>query len=139
MRQQNHGGHGEHGELQSCNEAIINAVLSAAIAVHRQLGPGLLESVYEHALMIELADAGIQACRQGEVSAHYRGPDLGLGFRADIVVAGSLLREIKSVEEFSPALLAQVMTYLKLLGFKRGYLLNFNKRLLKDGIKRVSI
>ena len=135
----NHGGHGEHGELQDCNEAIINAVLSAAIAVHRQLGPGLLESVYEHALMIELADAGIQACRQGEVCAHYRGHDLGLGFRADIVVAGSLLREIKSVEEFSPALLAQVMTYLKLLGFKRGYLLNFNKRLLKDGIKRVSI
>ncbi|HUW29954.1 MAG TPA: GxxExxY protein [Sulfuriferula sp.] len=135
----NHGGHEEHGELRDCNEAIINAVLSAAIAVHRQLGPGLLESVYEHALMIELADAGIQACRQVEVAAYYRGHDLGLGFRADIIVADSLLLEIKSVEEFNPAHLAQVMTYLKLLGFKRGYLLNFKKRLLKDGIKRVSI
>ena len=135
----NHGEHGGHGELRDCDEALINAVLSAATTVHNQLGPGLLESVYEQALQIELAEAGIPAQRQVEVPAYYRGFDLGIGFRADIIVAECLLLEIKAVNEFDAAHLAQIMTYLKLLGYKRGYLLNFNKRLMKEGIKRVSI
>ena len=107
--------------------------------MHRELGPGLLESVYELALMVELAEAGIEGRRQVEVPVRYRGRALGIGFRADIIVAESLLLELKCVEDFTDVHLAQVITYLKLLGFKRGYLLNFNKRLLKDGIKRVSI
>lgn len=135
----NHGEHGGHGELRDCDEAIVDAVLSAATAVHKQLGPGLLESIYEQALQIELAEAGIPAKRQVEIPAFYRGFDLGIGFRADIIVAECLLLEIKAVNEFEAAHLAQIMTYLKLLGYKRGYLLNFNKRLMKEGIKRVSI
>ena len=83
--------------------------------------------------------AGIPARRQVEVPVSYRGRDLGTGFRADIIVADCLLLELKAVEALAPIHIAQVITYLKLLGFKRGYLLNFNVPLLKHGIKRISI
>ena len=125
--------------LKDCNEQLVDKVLAAAIEVHRELGPGLLESVYEHALMLELEAASIPAQRQVEVPAQYRGHILDIGFRADIIVDDCLLLEMKSVSEFSDLHLAQVITYLKLLHFKRGFLLNFNTKILKDGIKRVSI
>ena len=126
-------------ELRDCEEHLIDKVLTAATTVHKELGPGLLESVYERALTIELETMGIPAQNQVEIPAVYRGHDLGLGFRADIIVANSLLLEIKSVKELDDVHLAQVLTYLRLLRFKRGYLLNFNSRLLKEGIRRVSI
>jgi GxxExxY protein len=129
--------HGEHGEVRDCDGGLIDLVLTAATTVHAQLGPGLLESVYEHALLLELAVVGVQARRQVEIPVLYRGQNLGIGFRADI--NDSLLLEIKAVEQLNPVHLAQVITYLKVLGFKRGYILNFNRRLMKDGIKRVSI
>jgi len=129
----------DKGQLKDCDEKLVDAVLTAATNVHRELGPGLLESVYEHALMVELADAGIAAKQQVEIPVVYKGRKLGLGFRADIIVEDCLLLEIKSVSETSEIYLSQMITYLKLLRFKRGYLLNFNKKLLKDGIKRVSI
>lgn len=74
-----------------------------------------------------------------EIPVFYRGRDLGIGFRADIIVADCLLLELKTVDEFAPIHLGQMITYLKLLRIKRGFLINFNKTLLKDGIKRVSI
>lgn len=114
-------------------------VLDCAFEVHRELGPGLLESVYEQAMALELADRGIAFTRQLEVAAYYKGSDLGIGFRADMVVDGRLLIELKTVDALIPAHLAQVMTYLRLLNIRRGLLLNFNKRLLKEGIKRVVI
>ena len=126
-------------ELKDCNDGLIDSVLTAATNVHRELGPGLLESVYERALMVELAEAGIKAERQVDVPIHYKDHDLGTAFRADIIVENCLLLEVKAIEELTAIHLAQVITYLKLLNFKRGYLLNFNTRLLKDGIKRVSI
>ena len=126
-------------ELKDCDETLVDAVLTAATNVHRELGPGLLESVYEHALMVELADAGIKAKHQVEIPVAYKGRKLGLGFRADIIAEDCLLLEIKSAGEVGELYLSQIITYLKLLRFKRGYLLNFNKKLLKDGIKRVSI
>jgi GxxExxY protein len=142
----NHGEHGEHGEnfgekreLRDCDESLMDSVLTAATNVHIYLGPGLLESFYEAALMIELAHRGISAKRQVEVPVQYRGHDLGMAFRADIIVEDCLLLELKSVDAFSKIHLAQVMNYLKLFGFKRGYLRNFNVKLLKEGIKRVSI
>ena len=125
--------------LIECSEELISRVLTAATEVHKALGPGLLESVYELALMVELETAGIPARRQVEVPVSYRGRDLGTGFRADIIVASCLLLELKAVEAFAPIHTAQIITYLKLLGFKRGYLLNFNVPLLKQGIKRISI
>ena len=137
----NHGEHGEHGEksLVDCGDNLIGAVINAAIAVHKILGPGLLESVYEQALAFELLDRNIRFCRQVEVPVVYRGNDLGVGFRADMIVEESLVLELKAIDEFTGVHLAQLMTYLRLLGMKRGLLLNFNTKLLKDGIKRVSI
>lgn len=125
--------------LIECDGSLIDEVLTAATEVHRHLGPGLLESVYESALLVELTDRGIHAQRQVEIPVLYKGRKLGLGFRADLIIERSLLLELKSVEEFSPIHISQVITYLKLLHFKRGYLMNFNKKLLKHGIKRISI
>ena len=125
--------------LIECSEELIDKVLTAATNVHRTLGPGLLESVYELALMIELEEMGIPAKRQVEIAVIYHNRDLGTGFRADVIVADSLLLELKSVDAFAPIHLAIVINYLKLLRFKRGFLLNFNVPLLKHGIKRVSI
>jgi GxxExxY protein len=125
--------------LVDCSEELISRVLTAATEVHKELGPGLLESVYELALSLELELAGIPARRQVEVPVIYRGRDLGAGFRADIVVADCLLLELKAIQELAPIHTAQIISYLKLLGIKRGYLLNFNAPLLKQGIKRISI
>ena len=134
-----HGEHRAHVELKDCSEELIDRVLTAATTVHRELGPGLLESVYKRALMMELAEARIPAEREVEIPVLYRGRELGVGFRADIIVADCLLLELKCIDSVSPIELAQVINYLKLLGFKRGYIINFKRRLLKEGIKRVSI
>jgi len=135
----NHNEHNGHNENQilDCSEDLIASVLDCAFEVHRELGPGLLESVYEQALAYELAKCEIAFERQLEVAAYYKGHELGLGFRADLVIDGRLLIELKAVDDISPSHLAQTMTYLRLLRLKRGLLLNFNKRLLKEGIKRV--
>ena len=125
--------------LIECSDELIDRVLTAATDVHRALGPGLLESVYELALMMELGEQGIPARRQVEIPVFYRGRDLGAGFRADIIVADSLLLELKSIDTFAPIHTAIMINYLKLLRIKRGYLLNFNVPLLTHGIKRISI
>jgi GxxExxY protein len=126
-------------ELIECSEELISRVLDAATNVHRELGPGLLESVYEQALMLELTVMGIATRNQVEIPVYYRGRCLGMGFRAEIIVEGSLLLELKAIDAISPTHLAVTINYLKLLKFKRGFILNFNVKLLKDGIKRVSI
>ena len=138
----NHGEHGEHGEkkeLIECSEELIDQVLSAATNVHREFGPGLLESVYEAALMVELEEMGIPTRREVEVPVIYRGRYLGTGFRADVIVADCLLLELKAVKELDDVHLAQTISYQKLLKFKRAFLIHFNVKLLKHGIKRVSI
>ncbi len=137
----NHDEHNGHNEMQmlDCPESLIARVLDCAFEVHKELGPGLLESVYEQALALELSLQGIAFERQVEVPVVYKQQNLGLGFRADIVVGKCLLLELKVVEELMPVHLAQVMTYQRLLGLKRGLLLNFNKRLLKEGIRRVAL
>jgi GxxExxY protein len=125
--------------LIDASDELIEKVLGVAIIVHRELGPGLLESVYEKALIIELANFGISARCQVPVAVVYKGHDLGVGLIADIIVEEQLLLELKAVETLNDVHLAQTMTYLKLLRLKRGFLLNFNTKQLKDGIKRVSI
>ena len=122
-----------------CSDELTTTVLDAAFEVHRELGPGLLESVYEAALAIACAERGLSCSRQVPVKAEFRGHDLGVGFRADLIVEKSLLLEIKVVDSVLPVHIAQAMTYMKLLGFKRGYVLNFNEKLLKNGIRRISI
>ena len=102
-------------------------------------GPGLLESVYENALLIELKAQGIAVEQQKDVSVTYRGHDVGIGFRADIVVENKLVLELKAVDRFNELHTAQLITYLRLLSIKRGLLLNFNLMRLKQGIKKISI
>lgn len=122
-----------------CPDELATKALDGAFDVHRELGPGLLESVYEAALAIALEERGLAFMRQSEVLTTFHGRPLGVGFRADMIVEGRLLLEIKAVDSLLPVHLAQTMTYLKLLGFRHGYLLNFNEKLLKNGIKRISL
>jgi len=120
-------------------EVLIDFVLTAATAVHKQLGPGLLEAAYQAALMIEFEERRIKAKAQVPVNATYHGRDLGLGYRADIIVDDRLLLELKVADSIADIHIAQVISYLKLLGFKRGYILNFGARMMRDGIKRISL
>ena len=136
-----HEEHEEHEEkvFVDCAEDVVHNVVDAAIAVHRELGPGLLESAYERALAFELSQRSLSVSCQVKVPVRYRGHDLGTGFRADMIVEDCLLLELKSVDALSGLHLEQMMTYLRLLRLRRGLLLNFNTRLLKEGIKRVSL
>jgi GxxExxY protein len=126
-------------ELIHYPDGLTDKVIAAAIEVHKELGPGLLESAYENALAIELADRGIYVKRQTDIVTAYKGRDLGCGFRADLIVEQCLLVELKTVDRINDLHIAQVITYLKFLRFKCGLLINFNERLLKTGIKRVSV
>ena len=90
-------------------------------------------------MAIACIELGLTCSRQVPVKAKFRGHDLGVGFRADLIIEESLLLEIKVVDSVLPVHIAQAMTYMKLLGFKRGYVLNFNEKLLKNGIRRISI
>jgi GxxExxY protein len=116
---------------------IAKLVLDAAYKVHSHLGPGLLESVYEAALSVELMKMGLTVERQVPFRAHYDGVDLQMGFRADLIVAQRVLIEIKSVEVVPKVAYKVVLTYLRMTGMHLGILLNFGGEYLKDGIKRV--
>ena len=115
---------------------IGTIVIEAAIAVHRELGPGLLETVYEIVLIRELNDRGLKADRQVPVAITYKGIRFDEAFRADIIVEGKVILELKSVERVSAAHKKQVQTYLRLTGCKLGYLLNFGEEVMKSGITR---
>ena len=112
-------------------------VISAAIEVHKALGPGLLESAYEECLCHELSLIKIPFERQKEVPLTYKGVRLDCGYRIDILVSKRLILELKACENLEPIHEAQLLTYLRLTGTKYGLLINFNTRLLKDGIKRL--
>lgn len=113
-------------------------VLGCALKVHRALGPGLLESVYETCLAHELNKAGIAAKRQHAMPVQYDGVDIELGYRLDLLVGGLVVVEIKAVERLLDVHRAQVISYLKLGGYRLGYLLNFNVFALKDGSVRLA-
>jgi len=115
---------------------IGTRVIEAAIAVHRELGPGLLETVYEVILARELGDRGLKVERQVPVPIQYKGIRFDEGFRADLIVEAKVIVELKSVEHVSPAHKKQVQTYLRLTGCKLGYLLNFGEDVMKTGITR---
>ncbi|WP_376696588.1 GxxExxY protein [Wenzhouxiangella sp. EGI_FJ10305] len=117
-------------------EKIGKAVVDSAVMVHRELGSGLLESVYEAALAAELGSRGHIVSRQVPVRINYRGMVFEEGFRADIIVDELVLLELKSVERLNNAHKKQLLTYLRLTSLKLGYLLNFGESLMKDGIIR---
>ena len=116
---------------------IGRIVVDAAVAVHRGLGPGLLESVYEVVLAQELQKRGLKVRRQVPVAITYEGITFDEGFRADLVIEDCVLAELKSVEKSSPVHAKQVLTYLRLTDMKLGFLLNFGEALMKDGINRI--
>lgn len=118
-------------------EASGKEVVDAAMAVHRALGPGLLESAYEQCLAYELAERGLGVERQKELPLIYRGRRMENGYRVDLLVEGQVVVELKSVERLEPIHEAQLISYLKLSGLHLGFLINFNTRLLRGGLRRI--
>ena len=117
---------------------LSHQVIGAALEVHRELGAGLLESVYEQCLTHELGTQGISVERQVELPVRYKGIEVGAGYRVDLVVANALVVEIKAVESILPVHSAQLLTYLKLMDRRLRLLLNFNVPMMRDGIRRVA-
>ena len=123
-------------ETRSENQ-ITEQIIGAAIEVHRELGPGLLESAYEECLCHELSLRGLRFCRQVELPVVYKGIKLDCGYRLDLVVEDLIVVELKAVEKLLPIHEAQLLTYLKLYHRSIGLLINFNVPLLRDGLKRM--
>jgi GxxExxY protein len=118
-------------------DEVTEAVIGAAIAVHRALGPGLLESTYEACLVHELSKRGFSVERQKALPVVYDGVHLDCGYRIDLLVEGRIIVELKAVEQLLPIHQAQMLSYLKLSDLRVGLLINFNVMVLKDGVKRV--
>ncbi len=139
------GGNHQETEIQNVQQAepipatlneVSGQVVDAAFAVHRELGPGLLESVYESCLCHELTLRKIDFRSQVALPVRYKGLKLEGGLRLDLLVAESVIVELKSVQRMEPVFEAQLLSYLKLTGFRVGLLINFNAPTLKDGIYR---
>jgi len=118
-------------------EKLTTLAVDAAFAVHSELGPGLLESAYQACFTHELELRGVGYQKELPVPLTYKGKRIEVGFRADVVIEQKLLIELKAVEQVLPIHKAQVITYLKLMHFPLGLLINFNEILIKDGIQRV--
>ena len=125
---------GEENKIEF--DEISNKVIGCAIEVHKTLGPGLLESAYERCLSFELLAANIRHETQKELSINYKGTKLDCGYRVDFMVEDKLIVELKAVDKVYPIHETQLLTYMKLANVKTGLLINFNVKLLKEGIKR---
>ena len=118
-------------------DRLSNRVVGCALEVHRHLGPGLLESTYEHSLAHELNISGIPFKSQHPLPVEYKGIKLDCGYRIDLLVDNEIIVELKSVDSLLPIHQAQLLTYMKLANISIGLLMNFNVRHLKSGIKRM--
>ncbi len=123
--------------MQTETDAITATILNASIEIHRELGPGLLESVYEHVLAAELIRRGFHVERQKPVTFSFRGMHFSEAFKPDLLVNNQVVVEIKSLEKLSPVHSKQLLTYLRLLDLRVGLLLNFGAATLREGIHRV--
>lgn len=117
-------------------DLVARQVIGAAIEVHRALGPGYLESVYEQSLCVELTNQGLRCVRQHPFAVEYKGHAVGEG-RLDVLVDDAVVIELKAVDHLAPVHQAQLLSYLKATGHRHGLLINFNVTVLKDGIKRL--
>jgi GxxExxY protein len=124
-------------ETSAQRDPLTEKVIGLAIAVHRELGPGLLDSAYEECLCYELKDRGIAFTRQVPLAVNYKGVRLDCGYRIDLIVDRTLLLEIKAVEKLLPIHDAQILTYLRLSRIRVGLLMNFHTVVLRDGIRRI--
>ena len=118
-------------------DKITGTIIGAAINVHRELGPGLLESAYEACLVFDLVQTGLKVEQQKPLPIVYKGITLECGYRLDLMIEDEVIVEVKSVEKLLPIHKAQLQSYLKLSGCKVGLLINFNVEVLKNGIQRV--
>ncbi len=125
--------------LDEAEDVLTREIIGKAIAIHRVLGPGLLESVYEFFLVYELRKVGLRVEQQKPVAVEYDGQIVDLGFRPDLIVNGEVIVEVKTVQKLAPIHEAQLLSYLKLSRIERGLLINFHAYTLRDGIKRVSL
>ena len=117
---------------------LTEQIVGCGIEVHRHLGPGLLESVYESALCLELTTVGLSFTRQIGIPVYYKGT-LIAEHRPDLIVRDRVIVEVKSVERFDYVFVAQMLTYLRITGLRVGLILNFNRAVLKDGIRRITL
>ena len=124
------------GEDRYLHKQLTERIIGAAIEVHRSLGPGLLESVYEECLADELQRSGIQFTRQLELPIEYKGRRLDAGYRLDFLIDNTVIVELKSVEQIMPIHEAQLLTYMRLAQKRVGLLMNFNVPRLRDGLVR---
>ncbi len=120
-------------------DPFTHKIIGAVIEVHRALGPGLLESSYQHCLAHELALMEIPFTMESHIPVHYKGVDLDCGYRADMIVDDRVILELKAVDKVIGIHRAQVLTYMKLSGIETGLLINFNVELVKDAIERFKI
>jgi GxxExxY protein len=120
-------------------DLLTEAIIGAAIEVHRHLGPGLLESTYEQCLCWELSDLGLTFARQILIPLNYKGKSVAAVYRPDVVVEGRVMIEIKAVDRLATVHEAQLLTYMRHTGIHTGLLLNFNSSRVRDGLKRLSL
>ncbi len=120
-------------------EEVGRELVGAAFSVHRELGPGLLESVYESCVCHELALRGVPFRKQVVLPITYKGLKLQSGLRLDLLIGGSVIAELKAVRAIEPVFEAQLLSYLKITGLRLGFLINFNVPLIRDGIFRVAL
>jgi GxxExxY protein len=116
---------------------IAKIIVNTSYDIHVKLGPGLLESVYEEILSYELQNQGLKVERQKPIPVFWKGIKMDIGFRADLIVENKVIVEIKSVELIAPVHPKQLLTYLRITKLKLGLLINFNEKLIKDGITRI--
>jgi len=127
----------ERKDSQSINE-LSRVIIDAAMRVHTALGPGLLESAYQHCLFYELGKQGIRAATQVELPIYYDGHTIEAGYRIDLLVEDKIIIELKAVDKLLPVHEAQLLSYLKLADKRLGLLINFNVNQLRNGIKRMA-
>jgi GxxExxY protein len=129
----------EFEKVSEFEEQLGRAIVTAAFNVHTQMGPGLLEKVYEVCITHELRKSGYGVARQVDIPIQYDGITFQEGLRLDLLVENKVIVEIKALDQVNPVWQAQVLSHLKLTGLRLGYLINFNVPLIKDGIKRLIV
>ena len=134
-----HQGHQGHQEVSSAIDQTARTIIDAGLKVHKSLGPGLLESAYEHCLAYELVSRGLSVRRQVPIPIIYESVTLDAGYRLDLLVDEQVIVEIKSVEVLTPLHEAQALTYLKLSKLRLALLINFNVALFKHGVRRLAL
>ena len=131
-----HKGKMQNRDLDDYTNKLSYEIIGAAIEVHNDLGPGLLEVIYHNALCVELAERSIPFEREKPITVKYKGQSVG-DFRVDVLVAQRIVIELKSVERILPVHQSQIMTYLRITGCRLGLLMNFNVKMMKQGITRI--